>query len=419
LATRLNSNIEFLNTLKNSKKPGLKKIIKVLLGLNSPHLKLKNTIIISGTNGKGTVGRILNEIYSQSGYSVGLYTSPHLISITERLRIKNKNITLKNLDFYLGKVIESSKKNDCQLSYFELLTATAILYFSIKNNDINIFEVGLGGRYDATNVIKSRIGIITNVEMDHAEYLGDTLDQIAYEKAGITNKDSYLITSVRNPTLHLIKEICKENKTKIYRKNINFKVIRENNKYKYSSDIMDFVFKSSLQGEHQIDNFGVSIKAVEVANNVYGLNVSKKQIERSLKNVFVPARFQTVSKKPIFIIDVAHNPHSIKTLVKNFRIHHPNTKINILLGMLKEKKPEECINILKRIAKKIYLTDVPNPRSFDAKKTVDELNDKNIYYIKNNEIKNLISHGENLIIAGSIYLVGSILAKGYVKIKLN
>ena len=419
MATRLNSNIEFLNTLKNSKKPGLKKIIKVLSGLNSPHLKLKNTIIISGTNGKGTVGRILNQIYSQSGYSVGLYTSPHLISITERLRIRNKNITLKNLDSFLGKVIESCKKNRCHLSYFELLTATAILYFSTKNNDINIFEVGLGGRYDATNVIKSKIGIITNVEMDHGEYLGDTLDKIAYEKAGITNKNSYLITTVRSPTLPVIKEICKQNKVQIYRRNINFKVIKENNKYKYSSDVMNFTFKSSLKGEHQIDNLGVSIKAIEVANDLYGLSVSKKQIQSSLIDVFVPARFQTISEKPILILDVAHNPHSIKTLVKNFRIRHPNTRINIVLGMLKEKKPEECISLLKKIAKNIYLTDVPNPRTFNAKKTAEELNYKNIYYIKNNEIKNLISNNENLIITGSIYLVGSILGKRYVKIKVN
>ena len=158
---------------------------------------------------------------------------------------------------------------------------------------------------------------------------------------------------------------------------------------------------------------------MEVANELYNLNVSKENLKDSLKNVFVPGRYQMISKKPIFIIDVAHNPHSIKTLVKNFSTSHPNQKIDIILGMLKEKKPIDCIKILERIANKIYLTDVPNPRSFNSKLiTAKSKNDK-ILYIKNNEIPKIIKEQKGLIIAGSIYLIGSIISKGYVKIKLN
>ena len=129
MASRLN-NIAYLNKLQNSKKPGLKKILKVLRALDNPHLKLRKTIIISGTNGKGTVGRILNQIYDKSGYSVGLYSSPHLVRLNERLKINNKDITDKNLDFFLGEVISASINENCKLSFFELLTTAGILYFS-------------------------------------------------------------------------------------------------------------------------------------------------------------------------------------------------------------------------------------------------------------------------------------------------
>ena len=190
-------NIKYLESLKNSKKPGLDNLLKVLHLLDEPQSKLKKTIIVSGTNGKGTVAAILNRIYTDAGYKVGLYTSPHLVSLNERIRIKDKKINLKTLDNYLGKVIKVGLKARYKLSFFELLTATGILYFAERNNDLNIFEVGLGGRFDATNIIKSKIGIITNIEMDHMEYLGNSLKEIAYEKVGIVNNNSKLITSVK------------------------------------------------------------------------------------------------------------------------------------------------------------------------------------------------------------------------------
>ena len=173
MATRLNyKGIKYLDSLKNSKKPGLNNLFKILSYLNNPQNLLKNKVIISGTNGKGTVAQILNRIYIDGGYKVGLYTSPHLLNINERIKINDKKITFPNLNKYINIIIKATKRIKVNLSYFELLTAVSILYFSKAKNDINIFEVGLGGRFDATNVIKSKIGIITNVEMDHMEYLG-------------------------------------------------------------------------------------------------------------------------------------------------------------------------------------------------------------------------------------------------------
>lgn len=410
-------NIEYLNHLPNSKKPGLNNILKVLSFIGNPHLKLTKNIIITGTNGKGTVAKTLNKIYTDSSYSVGLYTSPHLIRISERIRVKDKDIRLDVLNKLLGELIGVSKKTGTTLSFFELLTATAIYYFSKRNNDINIFEVGLGGKYDATNIIKSKIGVITNVEMDHMEYLGNTLDKIAYEKVGIVNKNSKLITTVNRKTIRLIDNYCKKNNAQIYKKNSDFKILKNNEFYIYKSDENNFKFKTKLIGFHQLDNIGASLKTLEVANKLYNLKISKRDLIKSLMNVSIPARFEIISKEPILIVDVAHNFHSIKTLVRNFKNIWKKKKVNIVMGMLKEKKPIDCIKELSKIANHIYLTDVPNPRTSDPKKIIDNIKSNKISVIENDDIESLIKKQEDLIITGSIYLIGSIISRKYVKIK--
>ena len=419
MATRISyKNIEYLESLKNSKKPGLDNLLKVLQLLGEPQSKLKKTIIVSGTNGKGTVAAILNRIYSDAGYKVGLYTSPHLVSLNERIRIKDKKINLKTLNNYLGKVIKVGLKASCKLSFFELLTATGILYFAERNNDLNIFEVGLGGRFDATNIIKSKIGIITNIEMDHMEYLGNSLKEIAYEKVGIVNNNSKLITSVKPKTIKTIRKYCLENSTEVFELNNNFNIVKKDKYYLYESEELKLKFQSRLEATHQLENLGVAVKTTEIIKKEYELEITKKQLKESLNKAFNPARYQTISKKPILIVDVSHNLHSIKSLIVNFRIKYPNKKINIIIGMLKEKKPIECIRLLSKIAKKIYLTEVPNPRSFNPLVITKKLRDKKISHISNNDIRSLLAKQEDFIITGSIYLIGSLIDKGYVKIKI-
>jgi len=418
LATRLEySGIKYLNSLKNSKKPGLKSLMDTLSLLNSPQKLLKKNIIISGTNGKGTVAQILNKIYVDAGYNVGLYTSPHLVKINERIKINNRSIRTDTLDRVLKKIIKVIQETSISLSYFELLTAASILHFSNSQNDINIFEVGLGGRYDATNVIKAKIGILTNVEMDHMEYLGETLEEIAYEKVGIINLNSILVTSVKTRSMKILNNYCKESMTKILRLGNHFTVKYCNKSYKYSSPNYKLNFKSSLRGQHQLSNLGVSLKAVEEVGKLYKLKVSKKNIISSLKNVTNPGRYEILNEKPLLVIDVSHNVHSIKTLISNFKIHYPRKKIYIILGMLNEKNPQQCISLLLSIAKKIYLTDVPNPRSFKPKNLIKTLDNKKISYLPNDKIPELINKKKDLIITGSIYLLGSLISSKYVKLK--
>ena len=418
MATRLNyKGIKYLDSLKNSKKPGINNLFKILSYLNNPQNLLKNKVIISGTNGKGTVAQILNRIYIDGGYKVGLYTSPHLLNINERIKINDKKITFPNLNKYINIIIKATKRIKVNLSYFELLTAVSILYFSKAKNDINIFEVGLGGRFDATNVIKSKIGIITNVEMDHMEYLGDTIEKITYEKIGIINNESTLITSVRPRSIRTIRKYCKENDTKIFRLNNDFHVESKNNQNQYISGKNKINFKTKLEGAHQLNNISVALKTTEVIKDLYKLNVNKNQIIKSVKNVGNPGRYEVISDNPILIIDVSHNVHSIQTLIKNFQLKNPDKKVNILLGMLKEKNPIKCINLLLKIAKKIYLTEVPNPRTFDPNKVLELLKNKRISYISNDEIPALLNKKDDFILTGSIYLIGSLIKKKYVRLK--
>ena len=179
-------------------------------------------IAISGTNGKGSVAKTLSEILNKSKNNVGLYTSPHIFNINERIQINNKKISNNELNKILGLIIEKQKKVNIKLSYFELLTLVSILYFSKAKNNINIFEVGLGGKYDATNIVDSQISIITNVSKDHTEYLGNTISKIAQEKVGIVKKGSFLITSANGRGLKVIKEYASKKTNKIFFYNKDF-----------------------------------------------------------------------------------------------------------------------------------------------------------------------------------------------------
>ena len=409
-------NINFLTNLGNSKKPGLYKIKKVLSFFSNPHLRLKNCILISGTNGKGAVAQSLSNILTISGYRTGLYTSPHLVRINERLKINNKNITNRNLDLILDKIIQKCDKNKIQLSYFELITAAAILYFYKEKNDINIFEVGLGGRFDATNIVNSKMALITNIGKDHMNYLGHTIELIAKEKAGIIRKNGYLITSAEKKGLNILLKDSKRKRAKVLIRDKDFFMEESNSKYYYKSDSVTIEFKTNLLGEHQMSNLALSIKASEIINKEFGFRIKIKNIKKTLSRISLPGRLQLIERNPIKIIDTAHNVHAISNLVKNLKIFLKGRKINFLIGMLKDKRPRECINIIKEISNKIYVVNVPHARSFDANKLVQEFDDKNIKFIHYEDIPKIINYKRSLVITGSNYLIGHLLSK-YVQLK--
>ena len=187
-------------------KPGLERITKVLTYLDNPQDKIKS-VLIAGTNGKGSVASILSNILIFNNYKTGLYTSPHLVSVTERIKINSTDISGNNFDLALGAVFDACETTGVILSYFELVTAAAFVYFENNKIDITILEVGMGGRWDATNVVNPLISAITNISFDHQEHLGDTLELIASEKAEIIKEKLYFQTTIHNVNSNLKLEI--------------------------------------------------------------------------------------------------------------------------------------------------------------------------------------------------------------------
>ena len=407
MASRLKyKNIEFLKSLGNSDKPTLSNIKKVLEILGNPHKEdMGIKIAISGTNGKGSVAKTLSEILNKSKYNVGLYTSPHIFNINERIQVNNKKISNNELNMILGLIIEKQKKVNIQLSYFELLTVVSIFYFSKAKNNINIFEVGLGGKYDATNIVDSQISIITNISKDHTEYLGNTISKIAKEKVGIVKKDSYLITSANRRGLEVIKDYARKKTNKIFIYNKDFKVLTNNDVYKFISD-KNYFYKTNLVGSHQTKNISLSIKTCEILNRYFKKNISDKSITKSLTNISWPARFQILSSNPLKIVDVAHNLASIKNLINNIRNFYPNKKFNILIGMLRDKKPVQCLSLLLPISKKIYFFDLEHERSFKYSDIIKKFKSKKIVKGNNINLETLMKSNNSLLITGSIYFIG-------------
>ena len=400
------NNIKELEKRKNATHPSLVNIRKILLLLKNPQKNLGITIGITGTNGKGSVAKTLSTILNDSNLKTGLYTSPHLYSINERISIGKKNIPTKELNQILTEIFETEIKANIKLSFFELITVVAVIFLSKNKNIFNIFEVGLGGKFDATNVIDSKISIITNIGKDHKEYLGNTLLKIAKEKIGIIKKDSFFITGMKPYPFYRVKDYILKKTKKIYVFKKDFQI--ENNKefYKYEN----LTFKPSLKGSHQIENMALVLKTCSIIKNNLGFDLKNQNIVNSLESVKWEGRFSILSTSPYKIVDVAHNHEAIKVLVQNIK-KITSKKFIVILGMLNDKDPIKCINELLNIANKIILFKVNNQRTFIPEKIAKKINNKKVVLGKNEELGGLIEKDKNTLYCGSIYFIGDLLKK--------
>ena len=249
----------------DSVKPGLGRIAAVLKELGSPHGK-KDYVAVAGTNGKGSVAACIASIFEANGYRVGLFTSPHLVDVTERIKAGGEEITREQLEETLGAVFAACARIGVELSYFETLTAAAFLHFNARSIDIGVLEVGMGGRWDSTNVCDHVAGVITNVSFDHTEYLGNTLGEIAGEKAGIIKENSLVVTGCTGEALSVIERRARETSSTCHRIGAEFT-------YREKEDLsFDYVgpgwnvpgLKVSLAGTHQVENAVLSVAAAEL-----------------------------------------------------------------------------------------------------------------------------------------------------------
>ena len=359
--------------------PGLERINLLMEKLNFPQKNYK-TIHVTGTNGKGSVCAMLAEILKLDGRKVGLFTSPHLESYCERIRINGENISENEF----AAVVETVKNCGVQATQFEVLTAAAFEYFSRQSVDIAVIEVGLGGLYDSTNVIIPEVSIITNVSLEHENILGD-LESIAINKAGIIKKNIPVVTAATGEPLKIIREVTKQNNSVLY-------------EITKPAEI-----EINLLGEYQKINAAVAIQAAKI------LNIAENVICAGLKKVEWAGRFEIING---VIIDGAHNPHGATALRQSLDKNFPDGKRIWIFGALADKNFDEMIKILFRTDDFVIVTPPHSERAATLKILCESLS---IHGIKNIGVEKLSdavkmlkkTSGEVKIIAGSLYLIGA------------
>lgn len=400
---------------------GLERTYKLLEHLGNPERDLK-LIHIAGTNGKGSTTSMITEILMGEGYKVGMYTSPFIEEFEERIQINRNNIPKESLAILMDeikvavdKVIEAGYNHPTE---FEIITVLMLLYFKKENIDFGVIEVGLGGTLDSTNVIKPIIQVITSISFDHTNLLGNTLEKIAREKAGIIKRGiPTVIYPQQEEVLKVIKNKCFEMDSELYianNENLKFKNIVNLDKpyqlLKYNNEI-DILLP--LLGEHQIINLSVAMQAIEILNNKNIIDISIANIVKSIKNVSWKGRLEVLSNNPYVVIDGAHNIQGIKTLSRNIKKYFKYENLYLILGILADKDVEEMIKIITPMAKKVYSVTPNSIRGELAESLKDEVSkfNKNCkafdkYEEAYLEALNDASEKDLILASGSLYMIG-------------
>ena len=413
----------------NQNNEKLKKIYELL----GKPCKNKKIVHIAGTNGKGSTATFLENIFFAAGYSVAKFTSPHILRFNERILVNKEMISDEDVVKYCEAVMNVLEENGLQINFFEITTFVALLYFKEKNPDFIFLETGLGGRYDATNIVKSTIAAITNVSFDHVALLGNSLEKIADRKAGIIKNRQLCIYAQNLAELEEAVKRETDNSVNVLEKykgfqaeldNQNYKTIMkivENENSKESGNIekinnnknnLEKTFVLPLFGKFQANNFLI---AYEIAK-IYGIN--DKVIQKGLDEISLAGRFEIFSKNPATILDVAHNDDSVKVLTENLNELFKDDEVIFVLSVLGTK---DIANIFKRILEKNYKIFITSLKEVayglsaeEIKKNLENSNisTKNIIFEDDilqayNQAKEMVLKKDNsykaIVVCGSFY----------------
>lgn len=319
-------------------------------------------VTVGGTNGKGSTCAMLQAIWKQAGYRTGLYTSPHILHFNERMKIDGKTVDDETLVGYF-EVVEAAR-GDVPLTFFEFTTLVALKLFADAHLDVLVLEVGLGGRLDAVNLIDADVAVVTNVAIDHVEYLGDTREKIGFEKAGIYRRGRVAFYGEVNPPGSLVS----------YADEIgaDLKLFGRDYSFRLHDGYWDFVGKNSLEGlaypvlygNAQVHNAATVLAVVEALQS--RLSLGKEAIEQGLAHIVLPGRFQIVQNEPQIILDVAHNPHAAAVLADNLKKTVPSGKTLAVFGAMADKDIDGIFALMKGCIDCWYLADLPLPRAASA-----------------------------------------------------
>ncbi|MFH2046897.1 MAG: folylpolyglutamate synthase/dihydrofolate synthase family protein [Pseudomonadota bacterium] len=393
-------------------KLGLGTIKNILGALQNPQNNYA-CIHVAGTNGKGSVASALSAILQKAGFKVGLFTSPHLVSFNERIKINNRLISNKNVvESY--NAVNQVHKGLREPTFFEFSTAMALYEFSKEKVDWAVIETGMGGRLDATNIIKPEITIITNISIEHKTYLGNTIEQIAGEKGGIIKRGKPVITGAKQKSaINVLKNISSKKRAPFYLFGNNFKIKNnENGTFTYFGikNIWPDM-QTSLHGDHQIENAALVLAACELLADK--IDLSEKHIRAGLKQTIWPGRLEIISSSPCVILDGAHNIGAAQALNKFLSKEYKGRNITVITGMLDDKPYKSILKSILSVANRVILTKPQIDRALEPETllAVSKNYVKDIKIIS--EVKNAINYAittalpEDVIcITGSLYVVG-------------
>ena len=398
-------------------KPGLDNTINLMNALGNPHRRFR-TIHIAGTNGKGSVSHMLAAVLQSVGYKVGLYTSPHLVDFGERIRINGDMIEQQ----YVEDFVENNKNlfEEIQPSFFEVSMAMAFNYFADCEVDIAVIEVGLGGRLDSTNIIQPELSVITNISFDHIGFLGDTLEKIAFEKAGIIKTNTPVVIGEVIPETKSVFEIKakQENAPILYAENQLSVIFKEYHNQKMIVESSDNKrYTVDLFGLYQLKNIATTLTAIEQLNKL-NFKVSDEHVAVGLENTCeltgLEGRWQKLQQNPLVIVDTGHNVAGIQYVVEQLKLQNYKT-LRIIIGMVNDKDISAVLALLPKEAV-YYFTQASIERALPAELLQIQAKSTglsgNAYLSVEEAIKSAITDSETddmLFIGGSNFIVGEAL----------
>jgi dihydrofolate synthase/folylpolyglutamate synthase len=397
--------------------------IRILLASFDHPEKQFPSIHIAGSNGKGSTASMIAAIFTAAGYKTGLYTSPHLVSFNERIRVNGKAISSRAVMILSTAIRPAVEKNNC--TFFEAVTAIAFKYFAESKVDIAIVETGLGGRLDATNTLQPLVSVITTIGLEHTQILGTSLEEIAFEKGGIIKKEIPCVIGVKSQkAVQVLSRICAKNKSRLVRVYSDKIHIRQSSIYGLSADfyLVGKKIKNvrvSLAGKHQALNALLALYAVEIAvqKNNYFINV--KAIREGLAHIErfsgIRARLSIVQRNPLVIADVAHNPEAVHVLgasIKRLGLG----KIHIVFGLMQDKNYLTIISEIRQIAKSVFVVEAQTERSRCTADLAREFHRAGVRIKEFHNVAEGVSSalkqrdGVPILITGSHFVVGEAIA---------
>lgn len=404
---------------------GLENIKELLNLMGNPQNDLK-FIHVAGTNGKGSTCSYTTSILTKAGYNVGLFTSPYLEVFNERIRIGNENIPnedLAEITTFVKEAVEKMlEKGLNHPTEFEIVTAIAMEYYKRKKVDFVVLEVGLGGRYDSTNIIpKSLVSILVPIAMDHIDVLGDTLGKIAYEKAGVIKENGLVISYPQEPeAMEVVDKVSKEQNAELVivpAENVNIKEISEfGTKFDFSYGYYELNdLQISLIGKHQAYNASIALTVLLTLRDKGEIEVTEEHIRKGLEETKWIGRLELLKKSPRFIIDGAHNMQGIQALKKTLEEIFNYDRLILGLGILADKDVEHMIAEMAPLGDEIIVTEANIFRAMKAEELAERISKYNKNYVVEKDIEKAIDialekAGENdlVLFSGSLYLIGDV-----------